>query len=106
MTTNAKHPSPSRNPNSRLLFIIAGIALLLSIPWFAMQFTSEVVWTASDFIIMGILLTITGLSIELVLRKVHSLRGRLLIAGAILFLFLLIWAELAVGVFGSPFAGS
>jgi hypothetical protein len=31
---------------------------------------------------------------------------RILIIGLILILFLLVWAELAVGIFGTPFAGS
>ena len=79
---------------------------LLLIPFIAMQFSSEVVWTASDFIIMGILLLVTGLGIDLVLRKVSSSKNRLIMGGIILAVFFMIWAELAVGVFGTPFAGS
>lgn len=71
-----------------------------------MQFTDEVDWSAFDFIIMGILLLITGLSIEFVLRTFKHLQDRILIGGVILFIFFLVWAELAVGIFGSPWAGS
>lgn len=91
---------------NRFLIILLIVGALLLIPIIAMQFSSEVVWTASDFIIMGILLLVTGLGIDLVLRKVSSSKNRLIMGGIILALFFMIWAELAVGVFGTPFAGS
>lgn len=86
-----------------ILIIVAGILL---IPLIAMQFSTEVVWTASDFIIMGILLLLTGVAINLVLSRISSTQNRLIISGIILAVFFVIWAELAVGLFGSPFAGS
>ena len=91
---------------NRFLIILLIVGALLLIPIIAMQFSSEVVWTASDFIIMGILLLVTGLGIDLVLRKVSSSKNRLIMGGIILAVFFMIWAELAVGVFGTPFAGS
>jgi len=48
----------------------------------------------------------TGFLCELVLRKVKGTLNRIIICGAVLFVFFLIWAELAVGIFGTPFAGS
>jgi len=92
--------------NKRLIGILLTVASLLLIPLIAMQFTDEVTWSAFDFIVMGTLLLVTGLAIELVLRKVQSFGYRLIICGGVLFAFFLIWAELAVGIFGSPFAGS
>ena len=92
--------------NKRLYLILFSIVLLLLIPLVAMQFSTDVDWGAADFIIMGFLLLITGLACELVLRKVKTMQKRLLVCGIVLFIFLLIWAELAVGIFGSPFAGS
>jgi len=71
-----------------------------------MQFTPEVNWTLSDFILMALLLLGMGLSIDLMLRKVPATKGRILFGLLILAAFLLVWAELAVGVFGTPFAGS
>lgn len=91
---------------NNFLIILLIVGALLLIPFIAMQFSSEVVWTVSDFIIMGILLLVTGLGIDLVLRKVSSNKYRLIISGIILAVFFMIWAELAVGVFGTPFAGS
>lgn len=91
---------------NRFLIILLIVGALLLIPFIAMQFSSEVVWTASDFIIMGILLLVTRLGIDLVLRKVSSSKNRLIMGGIILAVFFMIWAELAIGVFGTPFAGS
>ncbi len=92
--------------NKRLIGIVLTVALLLLIPLIAMQFTDEVNWTLFDFVVMGILLLGTGLMCELVLRKVKKIGHRIAICGALLLALLIIWAELAVGVFGTPFAGS
>ena len=92
--------------NKRLKIILTTAGILLSIPFIAMQFTNEVNWTPGDFIIMGVLLFGTGLLCEFVMRKVKNTNKRIMICAALLFVFLLIWAELAVGIFGTPFAGS
>jgi hypothetical protein len=92
--------------NKRLIIILSVVTALLLTPLVAMQFTSEVDWDGADFLIMGILLYGTGLLCEFVLRKVKSIQYRLIICGVILFMLFLIWAELAVGIFGTPFAGS
>jgi len=81
------------------------IGLLLLIPLIAMQLTNEVNWSFFDFIIMGALLTITGLLIEIILKKVNNLKNRLILIVTIIMMFFLIWAELAVGLFGTTFAG-
>lgn len=90
----------------RLIITLTIVALILAIPLIAMQFTSQVDWELSDFVIMGTLLSITGLAIELVIRKVKSSNWRIGICLVILILLFLTWAELAVGLFGTPFAGS
>ena len=92
--------------NTRLIIILASVTVILLIPFIAMQFTNEVDWSVSDFAIMGVLLYGTGLLCELVLRKVKSVRNRILICAALVIAFLLVWAELAVGIFGTPLAGS
>ncbi|HOY12410.1 MAG TPA: hypothetical protein PLY70_04690 [Saprospiraceae bacterium] len=92
--------------NKRLMIILAIVVTLLSIPLIAMQFSEEVDWDIFDFTFMGALLLGTGLLCEFVLRKVKTMQNRILLCGAILLGFFLIWAELAVGIFGTPFAGS
>jgi hypothetical protein len=92
--------------HQRFNIIISIVAFLLLIPFLAMQFTDEVNWSLFDFTVMGILLLSTGILLDLVLRKVKTLQKRLLVGFVVLLAFFLIWAELAVGIFGSPFAGS
>jgi hypothetical protein len=57
---------------NRLSIILSAIFILLLIPLVAMQFTNQVDWSTSDFLIMGILLLGTGLIIEGVFRLVKK----------------------------------
>ena len=92
--------------NQRSADIFAVPAILLCIPLIAMQFTKEVDWSGSDFIIGGILLFGTAAVVDLVLRNVKSQRHRLILTLLVLAVLFLVWVELAVGVFGTPFAGN
>lgn len=92
--------------NKRLIGIFVGVGLLLLIPFIAMKFTGDVKWTGIDFIIAGILLLGTGLVSEFVLRKVKNIGPRLAICAGVLAMLFLIWAELAVGLIGTPLAGN
>ncbi len=91
--------------NKRLIIILISVGILLLIPFIAMQLTEEVNWTFFDFIVMGTLLILTGSILEVVLRKVTQTKYRILICGIAILGFLLVWAELAVGIWGTPFAG-
>lgn len=93
-------------PNQRLMGIVVFVTLLLLVPLIAMKFTTEVNWDAFDFIVAAVLLLGTGLVCEMVLRNVRSTQNRILLCGVILVILFLVWAELAVGIFGTPFAGS
>ena len=86
--------------------ILQIVGLLLIIPLIAMQLTDEVEWSLFDFIIMGTLLLITGLMGEIIFKKVKKYKHRVILYVVIAIIFFLIWAELAVGIFGTPFAGS
>lgn len=85
--------------------IILGTAMLLLVPFIAMQFSSQVYWALPDFAVAAWLLLTMGFSCEWILRKVSTRLLRITLITLSIFLFLLIWAELAVGIFGSPFAG-
>jgi len=87
--------------NKRLIVIVLTVALLLLIPLIAMQFTNEVKWTLFDFVVAGVLLLGTGLMCELVIRKVNKIKHRIAICAILLATLLLIWLELAVGIFGT-----
>src|SRR5690348_6873672 len=92
--------------NKRLVAIVLAVPVLLLIPFIAMQFTDEVNWSPFDFVVMGCLLLGTGLLCELAIRKIKTIRFRIVIIAVILIALFLIWAELAVGIFGTPFAGN
>ncbi len=77
-----------------------GAAVLLALPFVAMQFTREVQWTASDFAIFGAMLAAAGLGWEFVARKVDTAAYQLAAAIAVVTAFLLVWANLAVGLVG------
>ena len=89
-----------------MIKILPIVGLLLSIPLIAMQLTDEVNWSFFDFIIMGVMLSITGLAIGIIIKKIKYYKYRNIFFTIIVFIFLLIWAELAVGLFGTPFAGN
>lgn len=98
---------PARQLRARhLLFILLTTAAILLVPLVAMQFTAEVRWTGSDFIVAGALLAGTGIIFDLAMSKTRTRKTRLAAAAVIGLAFLFVWAELAVGIVGSPFAGS
>jgi peptidoglycan/LPS O-acetylase OafA/YrhL len=107
MNTMAGGNEPVRQVGGKqLLRVGLGTAGILLIPFVAMQFTREVNWTAGDFLVAAVLLAGTGMLFELARAKLRSRQSRL-IAGAVIGLcFLFVWAELAVGIVGSPIAGS
>ena len=92
--------------NIRLIGIVTTVAVLLLIPFIAMKFTGEVKWDGRDFITAGVLLLGTGLVCELVMRKVKKIQYRLALCAVVLATLFVVWAELAVGILGTRFAGS
>jgi hypothetical protein len=96
------------NKLGRSLTILLLITLsLLAIPFIAMQFTSEVNWTAGDFIGMGILIFIIGLGYVLISRTSGNIFYRMATALMIGTTFLMIWINLAVGLIGAgPHTGN
>lgn len=77
------------------------VALLLLLPLVAMQFTSEVQWTGSDFVFAAVLLGSVGFAFELIVRKSASLFYRGGAVMAVVAAFLTIWVNGAVGMIGS-----
>lgn len=85
--------------NKSLLVIGLITASILLIPLVAMQFTDEVNWTLFDFIVAGVLLFATGLLFDLILRKIKVKTYRIAALFVLILAFLLVWIELAVGIF-------
>ncbi|SFI56511.1 hypothetical protein SAMN05421638_0017 [Kaistella treverensis] len=102
-----------KNSNKRLVGLLVGVAAILS--FFAiLQVTigtgidgQGFNWKLDDFVVIGGLLLGTALLIEFVLRKVKTRNMRILICTLVLLAFVLIWIDLAVGIFNIPgFSGS
>lgn len=96
--------SITKNKDIAGVFVVTTAILMM--PLVAMQFTKEVVWTLYDFIVMGTLLSGTGLLMVFAARKIKNTHYKAAVIITLLIALLLIWAELAVGLFGSPFARS
>lgn len=81
--------------------ILLATAFLLSLPLVAMQFSTEVVWTLSDFIGAAILLLGAGFMFEIVANKGANTAYRAAVGIAVATSLVLIWMNLAVGIIGS-----
>ena len=79
---------------------------LLLIPLIGMAFTDEINWSPFDFIIMGSLLIFLSIGINFVSNRTKNIKNRILYIVILVLIFMLLWAELAVGVFGTPSSGN
>jgi hypothetical protein len=86
--------------------IFAVPALLMATAFLGNLFVEGWNWSPSDFIIAAVLLFGTAFFINLVITSKKTLVSKLIVCFAILLVLALVWIELAVGIFGSPFAGS
>ena len=84
-----------------LLGVAIVTAAILMIPLIAMQFSTEVAWTGSDFIVAGVLLFGTGFMYGFVTRKKENQTYKFASGIAIFASLLLIWVNGAVGLIGS-----
>ncbi len=100
-----------------IIRIVAITVFLLLIPFLAMLFNwhvpdpgspelSKVNWSVFDFVVVGVLLLGAGFAYELFARRITTSQNRIVLAVVLLAILVLIWGELAVGIFGTPFAGS
>ena len=87
----------------KIYLIIFGF--LLSIILLLNFISDEFDWNIFDFIVIIIMMIFAAASFELVPRFIKPQKNQRILFAIIIFLFLLIWAELGVGIFNSPFAG-
>lgn len=85
--------------------IFAVPALLILTAFFGNLSVEGWNWSPLDFLIAAVLLFGTAFLVNLVIRSGKTRVSKLMICFAILLVLALIWIELAVGIFGSPFAG-
>lgn len=87
---------------TKIILVVLGV---LVIPWCGTLISDEVHWTIFDFVVAGVLLLSCGLLIDNLYRYLPTNSTKI---GGIIFAivaFVLLWLELAVGIFGSPIAG-
>lgn len=88
-------------------FRIASITLsILACIFIAFRLFGVSAWSLMDYVVMGLLLWATGIGISAAAHYFPRRRFRLLAITVFIIAFLLIWAELAVGIFGTPLAGT
>lgn len=94
------------NSKNRFIILLLASMSLLLVPAVAMLFSSEVVWTPYDFAIATVVLLGTVLLAELILRMFPRKKQRIYLIALLFILLGVLWTEMAVGVFGSPIAGT
>jgi hypothetical protein len=101
-----------QNLSRRLIVWAAVVALILMVPFLAMQFQwqvpdpgspapEQVNWSLFDFVFAGTLLFGSALVYELIVRKVATTAYRAAVAIACVTAVLLVWINGAVGIIGS-----
>jgi len=63
-------------------------------------------WDLFDFAAAAIIIGILVLAIRFITQSIQQPKTRWVLIGITIVLIALLWAELAVGIFGSPLAGS
>lgn len=94
------------SPKGRIIRIAAGVGIILLIPLVLTILNPNshfnggsgggADWGPGDFLIMGILLFLTGVTIDYAARHITNASHRLFAVGVIVAALLIIWIELAV----------
>ena len=87
----------------KIYLIIFGF--LLSIILLLNFISDEFDWNIFDFIVLIIMMIFTAALFEIATRAAKTKKNQKILFILITIIFLLIWAELGVGIFDSPFAG-
>ena len=85
---------------SAFAWVALATGIILLIPLIAMQFTTEVDWSAADFAVMGLLVFCTG-SVFVLLSRKFARKYRFAIGAIVAVVLGYVWIELAVGVFAN-----
>ena len=92
--------------NKRLLIILLLIGVILMFPLIGSQINPEIKWTLNDFLIAGFILITGGLIVEFILRKIKKKSYKALLIVCIFAIIFLLFVEIAVGLFGTQWAGN
>ena len=84
------------------IFIISLVIITLA----SGIYTGKTLWSLFDFVLMSAMLSATGFLLVFVNKKLETKNRKYFLTAIIILAFLLVWAELAVGLFNTPFAGN
>ena len=85
------------------ILLITGIILFVIL---ILSLTNSIDWDIADFSIATFLLLGVGFTSDFVVRKIKNKNHRVTLISLLILFFLLVWMEMAVGIFGTPFAGN
>lgn len=100
MTGNPENGGGRRGSRWRIA-VWGTAAFLLLLPLAAMQFTNEVNWDETDFIVFGAMLAVACGTCELAARMTGNNAYRAAVGIAVAAAFILVWMNLAVGILGA-----
>jgi glucose-6-phosphate-specific signal transduction histidine kinase len=92
--------------SKRLQRLLIGTVILLLIPLIGSQFSEEINWTTRDYVVAAAVLGGASFILDFALSKAKNKQSRWAWGIAVVLALALVWVELAVGLFGSPIAGS
>lgn len=85
-----------------LFFSIA----ILFVVFVLQQINEEINWSVGDYLVAGLLFFLLALTLLWVRTLKWNKKYKFVYIFFLITAFLLLWVELAVGIFNSPFAGS
>ena len=84
---------------NRYVIIVSITALLLIIPFIGMQFTDEISWSWLDFEVAATLFLLSGFALDCIFKNSKCKKQKILLSLGALFILLIVWIGLAVGIF-------
>ncbi|MGH8051997.1 MAG: hypothetical protein ACREPB_15155 [Arenimonas sp.] len=99
-TLQASENRSGRCRNPMRMTVWGTAAFLLLLPLAAMQFTTEVDWTGSDFGVIGFMLLTACCTYEFAVWLSANVAYRAAFGIALIAAFMLVWINLAIGIIG------
>lgn len=81
---------------SRIVRVTAVVGLILLIPLFGNIYVDGWNWGPLDFVMMGALLCVVGMTIDLAARKIVDPTQKILVIVGVILAFVALWVEMAV----------
>src|SRR3989344_5709532 len=101
---NTRKMKTKKDLRTVIFHVVLVTVLVLLVPFITMQFANDMNWSKMDFIVAGTLVAAASFLVDVVIRGRNKYKA--LITFLIIFGFLAVWAQLAVGIFDNlPLSG-